>query len=113
LEYLVIMFHPAVVIIAAVFLVTSIKRQASPWLVFFVGLIVHAGPSLLLLGTYPGGIGYIVAFFAVPVAGSWSYFMDHCCNVYCSAGQPRAEASSSTIDTECLPMALSGQADSH
>ena len=68
MEYLVIMFHPAVVIIAAVFLVTSIKRQASPWLVFFVGLIVHAGPSLLLLGTYPGGIGYIVAFFAVPVA---------------------------------------------
>lgn len=69
MEYLVILFHPAAVIIAAVFLVTSIKNQAtSPWLVFFVGLIVHVGPSLLLLGTYPGGIGYIVAFFAVPVA---------------------------------------------
>lgn len=62
------MFHPAVVTIAAVFLVTSIKRQASPWLVFFVGLIVHAGPSLFLLGTYQGGIGYIVAFFAAPLA---------------------------------------------
>jgi hypothetical protein len=67
LEYFVILFHLAAIIIAAVFLVTGIKnRTFSPWLVFFVGLIVHAGPSLLLLGTYPGGIGYIVAFFAAP-----------------------------------------------
>jgi len=69
LEYFVILFHLAAIIIAAVFLVSSVKNRASsPWLVFFVGLIVHAGPSLFLLGTYQGGIGYIVAFFAAPLA---------------------------------------------
>ncbi|WP_424629696.1 hypothetical protein [Bradyrhizobium sp. SYSU BS000235] len=65
-----ILFHLAAIIIAAVFLVTGIKNRAfSPWLVFFVGLIVHAGPSLFLLGTYSGAIGYIVAFIAAPLAG--------------------------------------------
>ena len=69
LEFFVIFFHLAAIIIAAVLLVNGIKNRAfSPWLVFFVGLIVHAAPSLFLLGTYPGGIGYIVAFFAAPVA---------------------------------------------
>lgn len=64
-----IFFHLAAIIIAAVLLASGIKnRTSSPWLVFFVGLIVHAGPSLFLLGTYPSGIGYIVAFFAAPVA---------------------------------------------
>jgi hypothetical protein len=70
LEVFVIVFHLAAIIVAAVLLRTSVKNRAAfgAWPVFGIGLIIHAVPSLVLLGSYPGGIGYIVAFFAVPLA---------------------------------------------